>query len=113
MSLITLSASAIEQIKRSSRQGDTQDMTLRLAAKMNADENIEYGIGFDEAKDDDARETIDGIRVVIAADCVELLNGTHMDYVELEPGQYHFIFLNPNDPNYKPPTEDGVLEQPS
>ncbi len=111
MSLITLSASAIEQIKRSS--DDTENMTLRLAAKMNADENIEYGMGFDEARDDDARETIDGIQIVIAADCVELLNGTHMDYVELEPGQHHFIFLNPNDSSYKPPTEDGVFEQSS
>lgn len=111
MSLITLSASAIEQIKRSS--SDTENRALRLAAKMNADENIEYGMGFDEARDDDARETIDGIQIVIAPDCVELLNGTHMDYVALEPGRHHFIFLNPNDPSYKPPTEDGVFEQPS
>lgn len=111
MSLITLSASAIEQIKQSSQRGDTEGMTLRLAAKMNTDENIEYGMGFDEVKDDDAEETIDGIRIVIAADCVELLTGVHMDYVELEPGHYHFIFLNPNDPNYKPPTEDGVLDK--
>jgi len=110
MSLITLSPSAIEQIKKS-RQGGNKNLALRLAAKMNADENIEYGMGLDEAKDDDAQETIDGIRIVIAPDCVELLNGTHMDYVELEPGQHHFIFLNPNDPNYKPPTEDGVLDK--
>jgi iron-sulfur cluster assembly protein len=26
-----------------------------------------------------------------------------MDYVEMEPGQFHFIFLNPKDPNYQPP----------
>ncbi len=113
MSLITLSASAIEQIKQSSQQGDTEGLALRLAAKINADESIEYGMGFDEASDDDAQETIDGIHIAIAPNCVELLNGTHLDYVELEPGQYHFIFLNPNDPNYKPATEDGVLDQPS
>ncbi|HEB92146.1 MAG TPA: iron-sulfur cluster assembly accessory protein [Gammaproteobacteria bacterium] len=111
--MITLSASAIEQIKQSSPQSDAQGMALRLAAKINADENIEYGMGFDEARDNDAQETIDGIHIVIAPDCVELLNGTHMDYVELEPGQHHFIFLNPNDPNYKPPTEDDVFEQSS
>ncbi len=110
MSLITLSPSAIEQIKKS-RQDDNQGLALRIAAKINADKSIEYGVGFDEASDDDAQETIGGIRIVIGPDCVELLNGTHMDYVELAPGQYHFIFLNPNDPNYKPPTEDGVLDQ--
>lgn len=109
MSLITLSPSAIEQIKKS-QQGDNEGLALRLAAKMNADENLEYGMGFDEAKDDDAQVTIDGIHIVIGADCVELLNGAHMDFVELEPGQFNFIFLNPNDPNYKPPTEDGALD---
>jgi iron-sulfur cluster assembly protein len=29
-----------------------------------------------------------------------------MDYVELEPGSWQFIFMNPNDPNYKPPEAD-------
>jgi iron-sulfur cluster assembly protein len=28
-----------------------------------------------------------------------------MDYVEIEPGQFRFIFLNPKDPHYTPPTE--------
>jgi len=111
MSLITLSASAIEQIKNSSQQGDSAGMALRIAAKMNADETIEYGMGFDEARDDDAQLNIEGITVVIAPDSLELLNGAHMDFVEMEPGKFHFIFLNPNDPNYKPPTEDGVLDQ--
>ena len=35
----------------------------------------------------------------------ELLNGTVLDYVELESGQFNFIFMNPNDPHYQPPTE--------
>ncbi len=110
MSLITLSPSAIEQIKKS-RQGDNEGLALRLAAKMNANESIDYGMGFDEAREDDAQVVIEGITVVIAPDCLELLNGAHMDFVELEPGQFNFIFLNPNDPNYKPPTEDGALDQ--
>ncbi len=110
MSLITLSASAIEQIKNANQQDDIQNMALRIAAKMNADETIEYGMGFDETKDDDAQETIGGITIIIAPDCVELLNGAHMDFVEIEPGKTNFIFLNPNDPSYKPPTEDGALD---
>jgi iron-sulfur cluster assembly protein len=28
-----------------------------------------------------------------------------MDFAEIEPGRHHFIFLNPKDPSYKPPTE--------
>jgi iron-sulfur cluster assembly protein len=34
-----------------------------------------------------------------------LLDEAIMDYVEIEPGQFHFIFLNPKDANYQPPTE--------
>ncbi len=29
-----------------------------------------------------------------------------MDYVEMEEGAYRFIFLNPNDANYSPPSRD-------
>jgi len=36
---------------------------------------------------------------------VPLLDQATMDYVEIEPGQFHFIFLNPKDPNYRPPCE--------
>ena len=32
-----------------------------------------------------------------------LLEGTTLDYVELEPGEHQFIFMNPNDANYTPP----------
>ena len=28
-----------------------------------------------------------------------------VDFVELEPGKPQFIFMNPNDVNYKPPAE--------
>jgi iron-sulfur cluster assembly protein len=35
----------------------------------------------------------------------ELLSGTVIDFVELEPGDFHFIFMNPNDANYTPPVE--------
>jgi iron-sulfur cluster assembly protein len=34
---------------------------------------------------------------------VELLTGAMLDYVELNPGEWRFIFINPNDPSHKPP----------
>jgi iron-sulfur cluster assembly protein len=36
-----------------------------------------------------------------------LLNGTTIDFVEIEPGKHHFIFMNPNDANYTPPGSDS------
>jgi len=111
MSLITLSPAAIEQIKKASEQSDAASMALRIAAQMSADETIDYGMGFDEIKDNDVREEIDGITIVVSPSHLELLNGAHLDFVEIEPGKFHFIFLNPNDPNYKPPTEDDAISE--
>ena len=34
-----------------------------------------------------------------------MLRGATLDFVELEPGDFQFIFLNPNDPNYVPPVK--------
>ncbi len=80
-------------------------MALRIAATITADETINYGIGFDETKEGDVQFTNDGVNFLVSPDCLELLNGAHIDYVEIENDQHHFIFLNPNDPNYKPPKE--------
>ena len=110
MNIVTLSPAAMAQLKKSASESEHGSMPLRLAAKMNPDETVEYGMGYDEAREDDAQFEQDGIKVVIGPDSLELLNGAHLDFVEIEPGQFHFIFLNPNDPNYKPPTEEGALE---
>ncbi len=32
--------------------------------------------------------------------------GATLDYVELQPGQHHFIFMNPNDPDHAPPSSN-------
>jgi len=105
MNIISLSPAAIAQMKTTMENSEHGSMALRIAATMTADETINYGIGFDEAKEDDIRFTDCDINFLVNPDCLELLNGTHIDYVDIEKNQHHFIFLNPNDPNYKPPTE--------
>ena len=109
MDIITFSPTAIAQIKKNVDEGEHSNLALRIAATMTADETVNYGIGFDEAKEDDVQFERDGVTFLVSPDCLELLNGAHLDFVEIEKGQQHFIFLNPNDPSYKPPTEDGVL----
>jgi iron-sulfur cluster assembly protein len=108
--MITISPSAAEQIRFSAKQTNSEDLPLRIAAQVAVDESIEYGLGFDEEKEGDMKFTIEGIDIVIAPACAEFLQGAHLDFVELEPGNSNFIFQNPNDPNYKPPKEDE--EQP-
>lgn len=104
--MITISPRAAEQIRFSAKQSNAEDMPLRIAAKVAVDESIEYGLGFDEEKEDDLKFNIEGINIVVAPASAEFLHGAHLDFVELEPGHSNFIFQNPNDPNYKPPKGD-------
>jgi len=77
-----------------------------LTANMESDETVEYCFGFDDVKECDTLIEAYGFKVVISPDCIDLLNGAHIDFVEIENGENHFIFLTPNDPSYKPPTEE-------
>jgi iron-sulfur cluster assembly protein len=63
-----------------------------------------YAMGFDESSMEDELIRSGGVTVVIAPKEKALLQGTVLDYVELEPGDFKFIFMNPNDPNYVPPS---------
>ena len=102
--MITLTPAAIAQIRISAEQGDMQGLAMRIAAKRNPDGSIHYGMGFDDNLiEGDAHIDADGIEVVISEASQELVNGMTVDYVEIEPGTFQFIFMNPNDPHYSPP----------
>lgn len=103
--MITITPAAAAQIKLSAEQGKTAGMSLRIAATRNDDNSIHYGMGFDDSKEDDVTVKADDIDIIVSATSAELLKNTTIDFVELEPEKFQFIFLNPNDPNYKPPSE--------
>lgn len=103
--MITITQAAAKQIRRSADSGNMEDLALRIAASRRPDGTIEYQMGFDEIARDDMLVNARGVDVVMRNDDKELLNGMTLDYVELEPGDFQFIFLNPNDPSYEPPTE--------
>ena len=103
--MITVTPAAAAQIKLSAEQGKAEGMSLRIAASRNSDNSIHYGMGFDDSKEDDVVVSTEDIDIIIANDSAPLLKDTTIDFVELEPEKYQFIFLNPNDPNYKPPSE--------
>jgi iron-sulfur cluster assembly protein len=103
--MITVTPAAAAQIKISAEQGKTDGMSLRIAATRNDDNSIHYGMGFDDNKEDDITVNTSDIKIILSASSAELLKNTTIDFVELEPEKYQFIFLNPNDPDHKPPTE--------
>ncbi len=103
--MIKITPAAATQIKLSADQGKTEGMSLRIAASRNDDNSIHYGMGFDDSKEDDITVSSEDIEVIVSATSAELLKDTTIDFVELEPDKYQFIFMNPNDPNYKAPAE--------
>jgi iron-sulfur cluster assembly protein len=103
--MFKVTAAAAEQVAQAAKQGGTEGLSLRLAVSQKPDGSIDYRMGFDDATEDDIRFACEGVDIVMAPEYVPLLDQATMDFVEIEPGHHHFIFLNPKDPSYKPPTE--------
>ncbi|MEJ2346147.1 MAG: iron-sulfur cluster biosynthesis family protein [Gammaproteobacteria bacterium] len=104
--MFTVTEAALEQIREAIRKSEAQGLALRIAAKSNQDGSIEYGMGFDEANEADTRVNHGEVEIVMDPPSSELLEDATMDFVELEPGQMRFIFLNPLDPHYVPPKKN-------
>ena len=96
--MITVTPQAAEQILKSAGGAG-----LRLAARLDGKGVIEYGMGFDEQAEGDAQAVSNGVTVLVAAGSVELLTGATLDYVQIIPDEWRFIFVNPNDPAHKAP----------
>ena len=101
--MITVTAQAAAQIAKSAAQAGGAAACLRLAARLDDKGVIEYGMGFDDAAEGDAQFESAGVRLLVSPGSVELLTGATLDYVELNPGDWRFIFVNPNDPSHKAP----------
>ena len=101
--MFKVTATAAKQVSQAAKQGGTDGLALRLAAHLNPDGSIDYRMGFDDATEEDIRMSSEGVDIVMAPEYVPLLDDATMDFVEIEPGQFHFIFLNPKDANYSPP----------
>ena len=104
--MFELTAAAANQIKIAAEQGGTEGMALRIVAKENQDGSFDYNMGFDETAETDIQVSCEGVDVIIDPAYVELLDQTTLDFVKLDNGEFHFVFLNPLDPNYVPPTGD-------
>ncbi|QMU62383.1 MAG: iron-sulfur cluster assembly accessory protein [Gammaproteobacteria bacterium] len=105
---IEVTETAANQIKKAAVESKLENTSLRIAATRNSDDSLHYGLGFDDIGSNSEKDhsfKSNGVEIVVADSSFELLNGTTLDYIELEPKQFHFVFLNPNDPNYTPPTE--------
>jgi iron-sulfur cluster assembly protein len=95
--MITVTPSAAAQISVAAAAADAVGLPLRIAARRDADGSIHYAMGFDSPRDRDLAIASEGVSLVVEAAQRELLAGMTLDYVEFEPGDFRFIFINPND----------------
>lgn len=105
--MITVTPQAAEQIVKSAPQAGAGGVCLRLAARLDGKGVIEYGMGFDDRAEGDLLIAAGGITLLVSPGSVELLTGATLDYVEINPGELRFIFINPNDPSHETPKPFG------
>ena len=101
--MITISKSAARQIKTSMEESDAETMSLRIAAKRLEDGSLDYAMGFDNTDHNDSQSRSNGIHIGVAPTSTELLQNAQLDYVQMDDGEFQFIFLNPNDPGHVAP----------
>lgn len=92
--MFVLTSAAAQQIQQAAEASNAQHMALRIAARLDAEGNIEFGMGFDDPGEADLKLSLEGVHIVIGAEHQELLDDTTLDFVELEPGDFNFIFVD-------------------
>lgn len=103
--MITVTPQAAAQIRTSAVQSNALGLPLRVAVQKKPDGSFHYVMGFDDQTlEGDQTSNFGDFMVVLDADSQPLANGMTLDFIELE-GNMEFVFLNPNDPNYRPPQE--------
>ena len=103
--MIKVSDTAAKQIAISIEQMEGDKLPLRVAISVNQDGSFHYNMGFDDnSRDGDTTFEEKNINFVVDVATLPLVGGMTMDFVEID-GKHEIVFLNPNDPNYKAPTE--------
>jgi iron-sulfur cluster assembly protein len=96
--MFALTPAAAEQIARAAAEepkagGQTMLPMLRVAAKIDeTDGELVYGMGFDDEREDDLVVDGGGIAILISPHSQPLLESTTLDFSEVAPGEFQFIF---------------------
>jgi iron-sulfur cluster assembly accessory protein len=101
--MIKVSDAAAKQVKISLEQMGDVEVPLRIAIKVQENGSFHYNMGFDSTISEDDK-TFDEKRITFVVDSgsLPLIGGMEIDYVEID-GNQEIVFLNPNDPHFKPP----------
>ena len=92
--MFTLTSAAARQIHQAATDSGSEAMALRVAARVDTDGSMQFGMWFDDPTDEDMKLDLEGVAIVISDDSQQLLGDIMLDYVEMEPGQFNFIFMD-------------------
>lgn len=105
--MITVTPSAARQIQLAAVDSGAGGMALRIAAHFDEQaQETQYGIGFDEARDNDEQLEIQGINLLVSPLSKNAVAHLTLDYVEIEPGDFRFVFMHPES-NELPPQKNS------
>ena len=96
--MFALTPAAAEQIASAAAEqpdagGRPMLPMLRVAAKIDEDDGeLVYGMGFDDEREDDLVVDGGGIAILISPHSQPLLENTTLDFAEVQPGEFQFIF---------------------
>lgn len=95
--MFQVTPTAAEELLAAALRSDAAGMALRVAARQVADGSLEYGMGFDEEREDDEPLQFGELTVLLGSPSKPLLADTVLDYVETAPGRFDFIFVPPQE----------------
>jgi iron-sulfur cluster assembly protein len=100
--VIEVTEAARIMVETAAKESNAVGLPLRIAAVRTPEGGLDYRMGFDEegVKDGDSQDAAGTVMIVVSAEDQPLLDGTRLDYVEIEHGDHRFIFDNPNDPSH-------------
>ncbi len=93
--MISLTKAAAEQVRMAAEQSGAQDMGLRVAARINDEGMLEFGMGFDQERSNDSVIDSWGVTVLVNAQSAPLLDDVTLDFSEVGPGEMSFVFSKP------------------
>ena len=103
--IFEISDDAAKQINVAADASESSKWPLRISLNIDASGKFNYLMGFDQSKEEDLQLKVNGIDILIDPDSMVNLKNTKLDYVEIDGSDKQFIFINPNDPEYKKPDE--------
>ena len=96
--MFSITPAASAELLAAVERSDAAGMPLRIAARALDDGSVEYGMGFDDERENDESVELQGLTVLLGARSRPYLAATVLDYVEIEPGRFAFVFAPSEEP---------------